>query len=119
MRRDQIFRGSSSAVYRRGTTGVGGRDARGGGDSGLGRAQGGDCNHTLYVHRLALFFALLACGATAHIALPVNSADAARYDTLTRTRLSLHSVFRGTSRGCADSHSARQVPVLYAAHVDV
>lgn len=97
VRRDQIFEEILPTIYRRGTTGVGGRDVRGGGGSGPGMAQGGDCNNTLYVHRLALFFALLACGATVHLALPANSAEAARYDTLARTCLSLRSVFQGTT----------------------
>lgn len=62
-----------------------------------GQSNGGDFEDTVYVHKLALLFAVLACGAAADLALPVQNDEAALYEQLARTAVSLRSVFEGTS----------------------
>ena len=82
---DQIFEEIMPTVYQLGATSVDGKTQR------------GDCNNTIYMHRLAMFFALLACGATVISKLPVNTTEAAQYDTLARVCLCLRSPFQGTT----------------------
>lgn len=57
----------------------------------------GDCTDVRFVHRLALFFAVLACGASVDLSVPAHNAEAKRYDALSRTCVSVCSVFLGTS----------------------
>lgn len=58
---------------------------------------GGDYTDIAYVHRLALFLAVLACGAALNSSLPTNNAEAARYNDLAQMCLNLRSVFQETS----------------------
>lgn len=86
--REQIVEEIIPIIYKRGAPGA---------SSASGRLQGRDCNDVIYVHRLALFFAIMACSAAVEMSLPANSAEAAVYYALARTSVSLRSVFQGTS----------------------
>lgn len=94
--REQVFDEILPSVYRRCATGSAAAE-KPDIDIALGRAIGGDYKDTVYVHRLALLFAILACGAAADLAMPVNNEEAQLYEQLARTGISLRSVFEGTS----------------------
>lgn len=94
--RDQLTEDLLPTVYKHRSTSAlafGARDN----EIGLDPAVGGDCEDTVYVHRLALLLAVLACGAAADLSMPVYNDEAQLYDQLARTALSLRSVFEGTS----------------------
>lgn len=97
--REQIVDELLPMIYKRGTPSAGSVDECGApvSGSGSGRAQSGDCNDVVYVHRLALFFAVMALGAAVETSLPINSNEAARYNGLARTCWGLRPVFQGTS----------------------
>lgn len=51
----------------------------------------------LYAHQLAVFYAMLACGATANMCPPVHDQDASRYEQLARMALAIGAIIENTT----------------------